>query len=210
MYLFFLLCQYKPIKYFIMKNVLLFAMVALATIGYSQDASVPNVKIKTKSYRTYETVDYLTKDSSWYSFDSLTIELSKCTALVYGYEDTTTGYYTYNFEPVERIHDYRTRQETFSFNFTDSTLTRVSLTSFQVDHISYFFEVYGKPGVYNIYVITRDGYTRTYYVDFAKRTVECDVNLKDPSSWMYTVSTRRFTTSKFIFQFPKSKFVIKN
>lgn len=181
-----------------MKKLMLLVAVAISAVGYSQDAETPNVKIKTKSYRTYETVDYLTKDSSWVAYDSLTMEIGKCHALVYGYEDTTTGYYTYHFEPVERIHDYRTRRETFSFNFVDSTLTRLSLTSFQVDHIDYFFEMYDKPGQYNIAVITRDGYSRTYYVDFTKRTVEHDVNVKDPSNYMGTLSTRRFTTSKFI------------
>ena len=201
MYLFFLLFKYKPIKLFIMKNVLLFALVAFATTGYSQDASVPNVKIKTDSYRSYETVDYLYTDSTWFPFDSLIMALNKFTQDLYNFDelfgpDTTTGYYFYDMEPVERFAGFTKSKETFDFNFTDSTLTRVvngkrftdNIVGYYINYDVYDLENENPP--LRVFVITEDGYDRNYDVNFNDGTLEYDVKSIDATNVFGTFNRR--------------------
>ena len=107
-----------------MKNLVLFAMVALTTIGYSQESSVPNVKIKINSYRSYELMGYDIVDSTWSPYDSLTIVFNKFSYKLYGLEelygpDTTTGIYLYDMIPNERLVEFNKSIETYDFNFTD-------------------------------------------------------------------------------------------
>jgi len=165
-----------------MKKLMLLVAVAISTVCFSQDVETPNLKIKTQSYKTYQTVDYVMVDSTWYEYDSLVMVLSKCQAEVYGYEDTTTGYYYYDYDPVDKLVSFKKRKETFKFDFEKSTLTRVSLTGRRVEHISSYFELFGEPGEYYVYVINRDGYERQYIVNLTTHTISSVVYVNSNES----------------------------
>ena len=162
-----------------MKKVLLLVAVAISAVGYSQDVAIPNLKIKTDSFNTYQTVGFVNADSVWYSYDSLTLEFNKCQNRIYGVPDTTTGYYLYDVESIDSLVGSEKNTETFKFNFKDSTLTRVSLGGRRVEHISSVFEVNNSPGEYYVYVVNRDNYERLYKINLTNHTIQCSTYLKD-------------------------------
>lgn len=184
-----------------MKKLMLVVAVAISAVGFSQDVKLPNVRIKTDSYRSYETVDYLYKDSTWSPFDSLTMVLNKFTQDLYNFDelfgpDTTTGYYFYDMEPVERLAGFTKSKETFDFNFSDSTLTRVvngkrftdNIVSFYLCYDTYHPEIENLP--YRVFVITEDGYDRNYDVNFNDGTLEYDVKSIEATNVFGTFNRR--------------------
>jgi hypothetical protein len=181
-----------------MKKLMLLVAVAISTVCFSQDVENPNLKIKTQSYKTYQTVDYVTVDSTWYDYDSLTQAISKCQAEVYGYEDTTTGYYYYDYDPVDKLGSFKKRKETFKFDFEKSTLTRLSLTGRRVEHISSYFELFDSPGEYYVYVVNRDGYERQYNVNLTTRTITSLVYVNpNESIGLTNMGNRVYNLSEF-------------
>lgn len=189
-----------------MKNLMLFAIVALTTIGYSQEASVPNVKIKINSYRSYELMGYDIVDSTWSSYDSLTIVFNKFSHKLYGLDelygpDTTTGIYLYDMIPNERLVEFNKSKETYDFNFTDSTLTRtVNGKKFKDDIVSYYLSyglVENENVPYVITVVTKDGYERGYEVNFNNGTLEYDVKSKNVINSPFSTFTRKTNVVEF-------------
>ena len=190
-----------------MKNLVLFAMVALTTIGYSQEANLPNVRIKIDSYRSYETVSYRDIDTTWVPIDSLVLISNKFTYKLFGLEelygpDTTTGYVQHNTEAVEKLVGFKKCKETYDFNFTDSTLTRTVNGKKFKDDITMYYLSYDLLNTTNenvpyfINVVTEDGYERGYNVNFNNNTLEYEVKAKDTINIFGTV-TRKTNVVEF-------------
>jgi hypothetical protein len=181
-----------------MKKLMLLVAVAISIVGYAQEVETPNLKIKTLSYKTYQTVDYVKVDSTWEEYDSLVQAISKCQAEVYGYEDTTTGYYNYDYDPINKLFGSKKRKETFKFDFEKSTLTRLSLTGRKVEQMSSFFELFGSPGECNVYVVNRDGYERLYNVNLTTHTISSVVYVNPKESIGLTnLGDRVYEVSEF-------------